>query len=116
MHVLDFGQVIASGPPDEIRRNPAVQEAYLGHASGRREPTGGGRVTTAEPGQPGVTHRGRATPAYGRIEVLHGVDLQVPGGSVFALLGPNGAGKSTLLKVINGRLRPTAGIGARSTA
>jgi branched-chain amino acid transport system ATP-binding protein len=47
--------------------------------------------------------------AYGRIEVLHGVDLHVPGGSVFALLGPNGAGKSTLLKVVNGRLRPTVG-------
>ncbi|MGA8725107.1 MAG: ABC transporter ATP-binding protein [Acidimicrobiales bacterium] len=47
--------------------------------------------------------------AYGRIEVLHGVDLSVPAGSVFALLGPNGAGKSTLLKVISGRIRPTAG-------
>ncbi len=47
--------------------------------------------------------------AYGRIEVLHGVDLTVAGGSVFALLGPNGAGKSTLLKVVGGRLRPTAG-------
>ncbi len=47
--------------------------------------------------------------AYGRIEVLHGVDLTVPGGSVFALLGPNGAGKSTLLKVVGGRLHPTAG-------
>jgi branched-chain amino acid transport system ATP-binding protein len=47
--------------------------------------------------------------AYGRIEVLHGVDLTVADGTVFALLGPNGAGKSTLLKVINGRLRPTAG-------
>ena len=47
--------------------------------------------------------------SVGGREVLHGVDLQVPGGSVFALLGPNGAGKSTLLKVINGRLRPTAG-------
>jgi len=47
--------------------------------------------------------------AYGRIEVLHGVDLVVPPGSVFALLGPNGAGKSTLLKVINGRMRPTSG-------
>ena len=47
--------------------------------------------------------------AYGRIEVIHGVDLVVPPGSVFALLGPNGAGKSTLLKVISGRMRPTAG-------
>ncbi len=50
--------------------------------------------------------------AYGRIEVLHGVDLAVPGGTVFALLGPNGAGKSTLLKVVGGRLRPTAGSAA----
>ncbi|MGA2307123.1 MAG: ABC transporter ATP-binding protein [Acidimicrobiales bacterium] len=47
--------------------------------------------------------------AYGRIEVLHGVDLDISGGSIFALLGPNGGGKSTLLKVMNGRLRATAG-------
>ncbi len=61
--------------------------------------------------------------AYGRIEVLHGVDLEVPAGSVFALLGPNGAGKSTLLKVLSGRLPSTAGtiqvggevLGKRST-
>lgn len=46
---------------------------------------------------------------YSRIEVLHGVDLHVPAGSIFAILGPNGAGKSTLLKVISGRVRPTAG-------
>ena len=47
--------------------------------------------------------------AYGRIEVLHGIDLVVPAGSVVALLGPNGAGKSTTLKVASGQLRPTAG-------
>jgi len=47
--------------------------------------------------------------SYGRIEVLHGVDLHVPAGSVFALLGPNGAGKSTLLRVVCGQLRPTHG-------
>jgi branched-chain amino acid transport system ATP-binding protein len=57
---------------------------------------------------PSITLSG-VTAAYGRIEVLHGVDLAIPAGSVFALLGPNGAGKSTLLKVISGRMRPTAG-------
>jgi branched-chain amino acid transport system ATP-binding protein len=47
--------------------------------------------------------------AYGRIEVLRGVDLRVPKGAVVALLGPNGAGKSTLLKVISGQMEPTSG-------
>ena len=57
---------------------------------------------------PAVTVEGVCA-GYGRIEVLHGVDLVVPAGSVFALLGPNGAGKSTLLKVVSGRLRATRG-------
>ncbi len=47
--------------------------------------------------------------AYGRIEVLRGVDLRVPKGAVVALLGPNGAGKSTLLKVISGQMEQTSG-------
>jgi branched-chain amino acid transport system ATP-binding protein len=47
--------------------------------------------------------------AYERIEVLHGVDLSIRAGSVFALLGPNGAGKTTTLKVIAGLMRPTGG-------
>jgi branched-chain amino acid transport system ATP-binding protein len=46
---------------------------------------------------------------YGKIEILHGVDLVVPAGTVFALLGPNGAGKTTTLKVVDGRLPVTAG-------
>jgi branched-chain amino acid transport system ATP-binding protein len=47
--------------------------------------------------------------AYGRIEVLHGVDLVVPPRCVVALLGPNGAGKSTALRVAAGQHEPTHG-------
>jgi branched-chain amino acid transport system ATP-binding protein len=46
---------------------------------------------------------------YGKVEVLHGVDLVVPKGSVVALMGPNGAGKTTLLNVAAGFVRPTSG-------
>ena len=49
------------------------------------------------------------TAGYGRIEVLHGVSLRVPAGTVYALLGPNGAGKTTTMKVASGAIRPTGG-------
>jgi Fe-S cluster assembly ATP-binding protein len=39
----------------------------------------------------------------GGVEVLHGVDLVVPGGQVHVLMGPNGSGKSTLAHALMGR-------------
>jgi branched-chain amino acid transport system ATP-binding protein len=46
---------------------------------------------------------------YGKIRVLHGVDLSVAAGEVVALLGPNGAGKTTLLRAVSGLLPINAG-------
>ena len=46
---------------------------------------------------------------YDGIEVLHGIDLDVPAGSVLAVLGPNGAGKTTMLNVAAGVLAPSDG-------
>lgn len=47
--------------------------------------------------------------AYGRIEVLHGIDVEVPRRGITALLGPNGSGKTTALAVMSGLMTPTRG-------
>jgi branched-chain amino acid transport system ATP-binding protein len=44
---------------------------------------------------------------YGRIEVLHGVDLDVASGEIVTVVGANGAGKTTLLKCLSG-IQPTS--------
>jgi ABC-type branched-subunit amino acid transport system ATPase component len=120
IHVLDFGRIIAVGSPSEVQASPDVRAAYLG---GEQE-----QVAADEaPSLVVVAQRDKASPividteappalalravhaAYGAIEVIHGLDLVVPTGQVFALLGPNGAGKSSTLKVASGQLEPTSG-------
>ncbi|HVQ60179.1 MAG TPA: ABC transporter ATP-binding protein [Solirubrobacterales bacterium] len=47
--------------------------------------------------------------SYGRIKVVHGVDLSIGQGEVVGMIGPNGAGKSSILRSIFGLVRPSAG-------
>ncbi|WP_337181981.1 ABC transporter ATP-binding protein [Shinella sp.] len=46
---------------------------------------------------------------YGRIEVLHGIDLDVASGEIVTVVGVNGAGKTTLLKCLSGIQPVSAG-------
>ncbi|HEY5612222.1 MAG TPA: ABC transporter ATP-binding protein [Lysobacter sp.] len=44
-----------------------------------------------------------------KVEVLHGIDLDIPQGDFVALMGPSGSGKTTLLNLIGGLDSPTGG-------
>lgn len=49
------------------------------------------------------------TVGYSKIDILHGVSIELARGEIVSIIGPNGAGKSTLLKAIFGLLKPRKG-------
>jgi branched-chain amino acid transport system ATP-binding protein len=108
VYVLDFGKLLAKGPPAAIRDDPKVVAAYLGEES-------------AQPAQDVVTIAGAKkddTPllvvdhmaaGYGGLEVIRDVSLTVQPGEIVACIGANGAGKTTTLRAISGMIRPRRG-------
>ena len=46
---------------------------------------------------------------YGKVEVLHGISLEVPRGKVVTLIGSNGAGKTTTMRAVSGMIAPSQG-------
>ena len=47
--------------------------------------------------------------AYGKVDVLHGISLDVPQGKLVTLIGSNGAGKTTTMRAISGMIKPKSG-------
>jgi len=46
---------------------------------------------------------------YGKVQVLHGISIEVPKGKLVTLIGSNGAGKTTTMRAISGMIAPSAG-------
>jgi branched-chain amino acid transport system ATP-binding protein len=46
---------------------------------------------------------------YGKVQVLHGISIEVPKGKIVTLIGSNGAGKTTTMRAISGMIVPSAG-------
>lgn len=103
--VMNQGEVLMSGSPDQVRHDPRVQEIYTGHGT----PPVVGRTAQASGERDIVLDFQNVNAYYGKSHILNDATLQVREGEIVALLGRNGAGKSTLLKSLVGLLTPASG-------
>lgn len=103
--VMNQGEVLMSGTPDQVRTDQRVQEIYTGHGT----PLVTGRTAQAIGDRALVLDFEKVNAYYGKSHILLDASLQVREGEIVALLGRNGAGKSTLLKSLVGLLPPARG-------
>jgi ABC-type branched-subunit amino acid transport system ATPase component/ABC-type branched-subunit amino acid transport system permease subunit len=102
--VMNQGDVLMAGTPEDVRRDARVQRIYTGSGT----PPVTGRVADAVR-ETQLLKVEKVNTFYGKSHILNDVSLDVREGEIVALLGRNGAGKSTLLKSLAGLVPPASG-------
>ena len=103
--VMNQGEVLMAGTPDEVREDPRVQAVYTGSGT----PPVSARVASEAGARAPLLRFERVNAFYGKSHILTDASLDVREGEIVALLGRNGAGKSTLLKTLTGLVPPASG-------
>ncbi len=103
--VMNQGEVLMSGTPEQVRVSRQVQEIYTGSGT----PSVMGRVQGVAQERPCLLKFEKVNAFYGKSHILNDATLDVREGEIVALLGRNGAGKTTLLKALVGLLKPASG-------
>jgi branched-chain amino acid transport system ATP-binding protein len=102
--VMNQGEVLMTGTPQEVRSDCRVQEIYTGSG---KPPVA--RRAAERSGEKLVLHFDKVNTFYGKSHILNDASLDVRANEIVALLGRNGAGKSTLLKTLCGLVAPATG-------
>ncbi|HXD44944.1 MAG TPA: branched-chain amino acid ABC transporter ATP-binding protein/permease [Pseudolabrys sp.] len=102
--VMNQGEVLMAGTPEDIRNDARVQRIYTGTGT---PPVTGRSADVAREKQ--LLAVDKVNTFYGKSHILNDVSLDVREGEIVALLGRNGAGKSTLLKSLAGLVPPASG-------